>query len=415
MNLRIFLISIGLAVLATPAAAQLGVPQVNLPPTGTPVDPVLDRIDRQVLDELNGLPRSAVRRAMRLAYIREQRLERLVRQNLDIIEFDVRGEPARRGELLLIDASENALAQANALGFSVRDNETIDGLGIAVTRLDIPEGLDLADAQGLLSEALPNTEISADNLHFQSGSTSTVYVALQTASSARIDTPVGVVDGGAGAVLPASLQRGFATGAPAPSNHGSSVVSLLQYAGVRDIRLADVYGTDKAGGNALAIARAIGWLAQSGSRVINISLVGPENALVRRAIDSAQARGNVIVAAVGNDGPASPPSYPASYDNVVAVTAVDKRNRALIEAGRALHLDYAAPGADIYGHDAQGGMTKLRGTSFASPLVAARLAAAIERGNWRTRLDNEARDLGKKGPDRTFGRGLVCDLCRPQK
>ena len=120
-----------------------------------------------------------------------------------------------------------------------------------------------------------------------------------------------------------------------------------------------------------------------------------------------------MVAAVGNDGPAAPPAYPASYDGVVAVTAVDGKRRALIEAGRALHLDYAAPGADIRGLNAKGKRVTLRGTSFAAPLVAARLANAIGWGrNWRNALDSEAEDLGKKGADPVYGRGLLCGSCK---
>ena len=97
---------------------------------------------------------------------------------------------------------------------------------------------------------------------------------------------------------------------------------------------------------------------------------------------------------------------------MVAVTAVDGKRRALIEAGRALHLDYAAPGADIYGRNAKGKRIGLRGTSFATPLVAARLARAMAQGrSWRAALDAEAVDLGRKGHDDTYGRGLVCGGC----
>ena len=77
-----------------------------------------------------------------------------------------------------------------------------------------------------------------------------------------------------------------------------------------------------------------------------------------------------IVAAVGNDGPAAPPAYPASYASVIAVTGVDGHDRALIEAGRALHLDYAAPGADMKAASAKGRAVAVRGTSFAVPFVA---------------------------------------------
>ncbi len=55
-----------------------------------------------------------------------------------------------------------------------------------------------------------------------------------------------------------------------------------------------------------------------------------------------------------------------------------------------------------------GGTVKLRGTSYAAPLVAARLAAATTIAT----LDREAVDLGKRGSDKLYGRGLVCGDCR---
>src|SRR3546814_15328799 len=78
--------------------------------------------------------------------------------------------------------------------------------------------------------------------------------------------------------------------------------------------------------------------------VINVSLVGPPNLLVRTAVTAVQRRGLIVVAAVGNDGPAAAPLYPAAYPGVVAVTGVDSNNRVLSEAGRGPHVDFAAPG-----------------------------------------------------------------------
>src|SRR3546814_7339004 len=103
--------------------------------------------------------------------------------------------------------------------------------------------------------------------------------------------------------------------------------------------------------------------------VVGFSLVGPANPLVARIVEKVLARGTRIVAPVGNDGPAAPPAFPASYKGVIAVTGVDARDRALIEAGRALHLDYAAPGADIAAADVSGRLKEVRGTSYAVPLV----------------------------------------------
>ncbi|OZA91651.1 MAG: hypothetical protein B7X57_09860 [Erythrobacter sp. 34-65-8] len=162
----------------------------------------------------------------------------------------------------------------------------------------------------------------------------------------------------------------------------------------------------------MAISKALGWLTASGCKVITISLVGPRNPLVERAVHSVRSRGIIVVAAVGNDGPAAPPAYPASYDGVLAITGVDRKGRALIEAGRALHIDYAAPGAEVYAIDAKGRGRLWRGTSFATPLAAARVAAALPSGQrWRATLDAEARDIGAKGDDEVFGRGLLCGTC----
>lgn len=398
----LFLICALFALLTAPLAAQVSLPRVGVP------DVVLDQVD----DALDQSTREIERQVEKLARDRLRRIDRLVRRNSDAIEFDASGAPARRGELLVMDAPAEALERANQDGFTVLSRENIEGLDIAVIRLGVPEGMSLSDAEMRLRGILPGAEISADNLHFQSGDASVATLAVSASSNSSAGAPVGMIDGAPSSAVEISEMRGFAQGAPYPSNHGSAVASLLAYAGAGPIRVADVYGTDKAGGNALAMAKGLGWLVARGSKVVTISLVGPRNAIVGRAIVAAQRKGVVVVAAVGNDGPASPPSYPASYRGVVAVTAVDGKRRALIEAGRALHLDYAAPGADIYGRNAKGRRVELRGTSFATPLVAARASQAIAQGrDWRSALDSEAVDLGKKGHDDTFGRGLVCGSC----
>jgi hypothetical protein len=405
MSFRIILTAVIGAALAAPLGAQGLLPGIGLPdPVGGVLDPVLGTVERAASE--------ATREVRQLAQDRVHAIDRLVRRNPEAIERDALGQPARRGEVLVIDAPEAELALARAAGFAVLGSETIEPLGLTVVRLSLPAGMPLARAEDAVARLLPSATVAPDSLHFQAGSAAQLSVAA-TAQAGQRAAPVGMIDGAPGSNASVIAVRGFAEGAPTPSNHGSAVASLLASAGAGRIRVADVYGTDKAGGNALAIVRGLGWLTGEGSKVVTISLVGPKNPVLARAIEAARKQGVVIVAAVGNDGPASPPAYPASYDGVVAVTAVDGRRRALIEAGKALHLDYAAPGADLYGRNAAGKRVKLRGTSFATPLVAARAALAIGSGrNWRTALDGEAIDLGAKGPDDIYGRGLVCAQCR---
>lgn len=407
-----------IALTATPLAAQIALPGVptQLPEVGGVVGDLRDKVGNTVEATRENIDR----KASRLLTLRERRLDRLLRRHPDLIERDARGELARRGEVLAVGLQEGDLRALGAAGFRPIGTEAIDGLDLTVTRLAVPEGMSLARAEQLATAIAPNAEVTADNLYLQSGSSdrgSALMVgpaSLAAAASGTIE--VGMIDGAPGSAIATVATRGFAKGAPYASNHGSAVASLLQSAGVARVRVADVYGRDPAGGNALAIAKGLGWLTASGSKVVTISLVGPRNAVVGRAIAQARRRGVVVVAAVGNDGPAAPPAYPASYDGVVAVTGVDGRKRALIEAGRALHLDYAAPGADIHARNAKGKWFKARGTSFATPLVAARIARAMARsGDWRRALDAEARDLGPKGPDSTYGRGLVCATCGRKK
>lgn len=392
------------AALATPLAAQVGLPGVQLPRVGGVLGQVGELAD-DTLDRTDRIARDLARDRLRM-------IDRLVRRHGDAIALDARGEPARRGEVLLMDAGEDALARAGAAGFVLLETVELADLGMRVSRLRVPAALELGEAERVLERLLPSVTIAPDNLHFQSGNAGPVPLALAAAAGGAGRTPVGMIDGAPGRSVAVAATRGFADGAPYPSNHGSAVASLLASQHAGPIRVADVYGTDSAGGNALAIARGLGWLVGQGSKVVTISLVGPRNLVLERAIAGARKRGVVVVAAVGNDGPAAPPAYPASYDGVVAVTAVDGKRRALIEAGRALHLDYAAPGADIHGLNAKGKRIVLRGTSFATPLVAARLARAIEPGgDWRRVLDSEAEDLGKKGADPVYGRGLLCGSC----
>ena len=395
---------------ATPLGAQLGLPGApglpSLPPLGDVIDGALPNGN----DLLHGSVEQ-VSQALRKA--RLARIDNLLDRNRAVLERDLDGEPARRGVLMVIDPAPADLAALSAIGFRPGELRAIEELGFGVSEISIPDGLTLSEAQKLIAQRLPQVTVSSDPVYFKSGGVGAASGG-NAALVAAVTVPVGIIDGAP--AQPVLAIKAFAAGAPYPSDHGSAVVSLLQRVGVRSVLVADVYGRDPAGGNALAIAQGLGWLVGKGARVVSISLVGPNNPVLARAITATRAKGVIVVAAVGNDGPASPPSYPASFPGVVAVTGVDKRNRPLIEAGRALHLDYAAPGADLTASNRNGRWVAVRGTSYAAPLVAARAAAAIAAGNTGGAvigaLDREALALSRQRPDPQTGRGLLCGRCR---
>jgi subtilisin family serine protease len=392
-----------LMLVPTAALAQLALPSVG---------GVLQGVQR-TLPRVGELP--VVNAARDLVRVRTDRLRDLVARFPRDLELDPQGNPAVRGELLLTGASEADLAAAEAAGFRVIERGAIEGADVRFARLAVPEGQTVRRALNRLRKLAPSAEASANPLHFESGAAPGSAGAL--AQGSVTGPAVGLIDGGVGASagVDAIEQRGFAAGAPTASAHGTAVASLI--AGTGRVRgaapgapllAADIYGRDPKGGNALALARALGWMAERKVRVVTVSLVGPANPLVAATVRAVQGKGLTIVAAVGNDGPAAPPAYPASYPGVVAVTAVDGRDRVLIEAGRALHLDFAAPGSDMLAASLDGGARPVRGTSFAAPLAAGRLA----RVGSLAALAGEARDLGPRGPDKTYGRGLVCADCR---
>lgn len=371
-------------------------------------------LDHDLLDRLPA--RDAIDR---LAEARTARLRSLVRDAPDHIEIDDAGNPAAKGRILLDHADPKLVERLLAEGFILIGEESVEGLDIAFVALTPPRNMSLARALRRVRKLAPDVDVSGDPLYQQSGFTPPIAAAPLAGAAGGTGLAIGLIDGGVGRSPTLSgpiEQRGFATGAPRASSHGTAVASLMvgrgAIAGVAPaapLRVADVYGNDPAGGSATAIVRALGWLTLSGVRVITISLVGPPNPLLARAVAAAQQKDVRIVAAVGNDGPAAPPAFPASYVGVLAITAVDGRNRVLIEAGRSLHIDFAAPGADMLAARAEGGTITVRGTSFAAPLVAARL---FRLGGNTDALAREAVDLGPKGPDKSYGRGLVCGECR---
>jgi len=163
-------------------------------------------------------------------------------------------------------------------------------------------------------------------------------------------------------------------------------------------------------------------MAREQAAVINISLVGPPNRALETALRALISRGHVIVAAVGNDGPASPPLYPAAYPGVVGVTAVDVRKQVLPEAVRGPQVVFSAPGAEMaVAASGESGFSRARGTSFAAPLVAGLLAVAYDAsGGIRPDASQraidalvlEALDLGAPGRDPIYGHGLVAERLR---
>jgi hypothetical protein len=423
------------ALVASGAAAQLlpglqvpaPLPPLPLPTTDLPVaGPVLDqilanpetrqRVVRPTLNHVRGLPEElAEAGGDTLLQLRRMRLRELIREYPRELESDGDGRPVRRGIVVVADPDPASLGLAVRAGFRILSDERLETLGFRSVVLAVPRGLSTREGLKRLHDVAPRLEADFDHVYEPAGSALAPFAGALAASQGSAGGPlIGMIDGGVAShpsLSRASIEQNGFAGSPQPTGHGTAVASLIAgdqgpFKGAArgaSLLVADVYGGSRAAGSASVIVRALAWLAAKRPKVINISLVGPQNGLVRRALEAVRGRGIYVVAAVGNDGPAAPAAYPASYGGVVSVTGVDGRGRALPEAGRPKHLDFAAPGADMAAALPGQGYTEVRGTSFAAPLAAARLAIA---GSIRA-LAGEAR------PGRgRIGRGIVCGPCR---
>jgi hypothetical protein len=181
------------------------------------------------------------------------------------------------------------------------------------------------------------------------------------------------------------VSRNFAgPGETLPTAHGTAVASLLAgsdkdfsgYLSGAIVYAADVFGGQASGGSATEIAQALNWFAETGIPVVNISLAGPANALLEASVKAFVGSGHVLVAATGNDGPAAPPNYPAAYAGVIGVTASDAGHHLALDANRNA-ARFAAIGVGIKAAVLPNGYGQVSGTSYASPLVAARFALLV--------------------------------------
>jgi subtilisin family serine protease len=235
---------------------------------------------------------------------------------------------------------------------------------------------------------------------------------------------VAVVDSGVDASHPelaGSVAGAFdAINQPGPLHkHGTSIAGLIAAHGTimgsapaARILAVRVFGPT-GNGNTFDILKGLDYAAANGARVINMSFAGPADPITLRSLQAAAKRGIVLVAAVGNAGPKSPPLYPGAYPEVIGVAGTDVNNKSSVFSNRGTHVSVAAPGTDLFVAIPDGAFEVASGTSFSAAEVSGIVAMMLERrgdltpGDVRSILETTAQDIGPKGRDVMFGAGLV--------
>jgi hypothetical protein len=411
------------------ASAQLRLPGINLPQGLGQLDNLTRPVER--LTDLRELPD--------LRNLRLDQAATLLRRHPDLLEPDPRGAPAVRGEILAWDPSPAALRAARAAGLPVLREDRLEELGQVLVVLGVPRGASTAAVLERLRALDPDGHYDFNHVYSGGGAAGPATgpgaaSADLPASDAGTAPRLGLVDSGVQAdhraLRGAAIRTWGCDGTDHPGVHGTAVAALMvgrdgRFRGAAPgatLYAADIYCDSPTGGSAERIARALAWLAREQVAVINLSLVGPPNQALERAVAAMLARGHLLVAAVGNDGPAAPPLYPASYPGVVGVTAVDRTGQPLPEAARGPQVLFAAPGNHMVSASPGAPPYRaVRGTSFAAPIVAGLLAPALarpDRARAREAIAALARQATDGAPDtvsNSLGHGIVGAAIRTEK
>jgi subtilisin family serine protease len=200
------------------------------------------------------------------------------------------------------------------------------------------------------------------------------------------------------------------------AEHGTSVASIISgkegivpNAELFVVRVLD----DKGLGNSYHVAEGIVQAVDLGVKVINLSLgVYQDSLLLKQAVQYASDRGVVLVAAAGNDG-YDGMAFPAAYEEVLAVTALDAKGSQAVFPNRSEMIDFAAPGVGIRTAKNDEGTTLFSGTSAAAPFVSGTLASLMSGENAMSAVDavdvlkRYLNDAGAPGPDPVYGKGVL--------
>lgn len=211
-----------------------------------------------------------------------------------------------------------------------------------------------------------------------------------------------------------------ASGDNTHSGHANAVASII--AGASD----DVHGIAPAAailsikvinsdgvGDSFTVAEGIVEAADRGAKVINVCIGSYGDCfLLKQAVDYARQNGCVIVAAVGNEA-VEGVSYPAKYDGVIGVSAVDAAGRHMYFANRGNEVSVSAPGVGVKSAWSGNDFVGFSGTSAAVPFVSGAIAYLLSEnpdmtaGEAAALLIKYADDAGAPGKDKEYGSGIL--------
>jgi len=355
-----------------------------------------------------------------------------------------RGEPSKfnpdtavePGELVLSNPPRGYENKIRSAGFQIIEQVRLRNLGLSIARIKSPDGMSRDDAIRAIGRILPGATVDA-NILFDpsqgpaSGSSPRAKAGWQNlAPNCGQGLTIGQIDSGVDLGHPALQGRDIVYKAftkpgrqPAAPDHGTSIAGVLvgnpKWGGLMPgakLYAANMFEINEKGktvGSAVGLIRAVDWMISQKVDVVNLSIAGGDNRIVRQAFDIAKKNNLLLIAAVGNWGRSDKPAFPAAYDHVIGVTAIKNGGLVYAHANSGNYVDFAEPGVQIYVATPGGGGKEESGTSFAVPYVTVMGAILANAGkvvtaeSLRTILKGATTDLGKPGKDNIFGYGLI--------
>lgn len=367
----------------------------------------------------------------------EERLELEIDEILDTLESELEVDEGRiLREQWLVMAEPAVFDELLDKGYLFDTVTELPGLGLRLAEVAAPSSFDITDVRAGVLDVVGKDRAEVDLNHIYTagapvsspGEGVLPRVAMPfPADLDELDVRVGMIDSRVDTSHPALAasriqSRSFARpGAEAPDFHGTAIASIIaansdEYRGLApmaELYAASVFELDRERGeiaSTVSLIRALDWLISAEVDVVNISLAGPPNRLLEKALTRAVEQQVLVMAAAGNGGPVARPMYPAAYDSVIAITAVDASRQVFRLANRGDYLALAAPGVDLRHAQPGGGYAASSGTSFAVPFAvtaAARLSRLQPQRDIVTMLLESALDLGPPGRDTIYGYGLL--------
>lgn len=382
--------------------------------------------------------------------------------NVELIREEIAGK-AYDDEHVLVVMKEQAEEMLSDCPQEYKDEaalvaESLEGEaeGIAFAVVDVPQGMDVAEAIAHYSE-LPGVDfVQPDYIYeLEEEPVSEVYLndpyynkqsyiqqigadkAWDMVANRHLnEVLVGVIDTGVDVNHPdlmANLRMDLSVNAYTESmtrvtgdsgSHGTHVTGTIaainnngigvaglgnNYAKVVPIRCADLDGSMKSS----YVVRGIDYAIGSGIQVINMSLgMYTSDSAMEAALQRAYNAGIILICSAGNDGTLDK-HYPSAYPSTIGVISVDSNNSKVSSSNYGTDNFISAPGGSIYNTIPFSSYGSKGGTSMASAVTTGAVSFLLAVDNTlspdqiRSVLAETATDTYSPGFDMYSGYGVI--------